>query len=817
VFWADVSKPEVAKAEFISIAKLLGKEVSSVEEACVLLSNAKKLCLLILDNADDPEFDYNVYLPSKMQGSVIITSRVADCKQYSTVLWEALTSLDPGDSRVLLFKAARIPEKHWEANAEAAESIVRLLGSHTLALIQAGAYIARRHANLQDYPEKFQQQRRRLLEFRPSQAKPRYSDVYATFEASIEVLSRDALQLLSILSMFHQSSLSMTIFEKAWVGSKEAARKTPKSNPDIGDISSWEVSQLYLFADMSGNETGLDVLNEWHVSQLPAFIDVKSHRWDSYQLDEAVYLLESLSLITVAEQNGAREISMHPLAHAWAKDRQEPEAKTKSWITAGSVIALSVRGSASRERVERYLQPHIQSYIDEKIKSNIICGLQRNILALVWTCSWMLVQMRDDARLERLLDELFREAGLDPTQVEPSLVPLYHLRSYSHGVNGHWKTAGDIIEQVVEMRRESLPDTSPNSIAAQHMLACAYEKNGQVTEATELLEHVINIDAKTLPESHPCLLELRHKLASTYLRGGKIQDAIKLFEHVLENRTTLAETHQDRLGSQHELARAYLENEQIEKSIKLFEHVVKIEAITVAETHPDRLVAQHELARAYLKDEKIKEAVELLEHVVKIEAMTLAKTHPDRLVAQHQLARAYLKDEKIKEAVELLEHVVKIKAMMLGETHPDRLASQHELACAYLKDGKIKEAVELLENVVKIEAITVAETHPNRLVSQHELARAYLKDGKIKEAVELLEHVIKIKATSLAETHPDRLVSQHELARAYLKNGQTMESVKLLDHVVKTEATTLAESDPSRIASQKLLRRALKRLPAHRP
>jgi hypothetical protein len=41
---------------------------------------------LVLDNADDPNFDYHVYLPSGIQGSVIITSRVADCQQYSTIL-----------------------------------------------------------------------------------------------------------------------------------------------------------------------------------------------------------------------------------------------------------------------------------------------------------------------------------------------------------------------------------------------------------------------------------------------------------------------------------------------------------------------------------------------------------------------------------------------------------------------------------------------------------------------------------------------------------------------------------------------------------
>lgn len=336
MFWADVSNPDIAKAEFISIAKLLGKEVSSVEDACALLSNTKKPCLLILDNADDPNFDYHVYLPSGMQGSIIMTSRFADCKQYSTTVWEALTSLDQEDSRALLLKAARIPKEHWATHAEAAESVVCLLESHTLALIQAGAYIARCHCNLHDYPKTFQQQRRRLLEFRPSQARSRYCDVYATFEASTKALSGDTLQLLSIVSMLHASFLSTSIFKRAWAGSQKVISGASESTPELGDISSWDVSQLYGLIYMSDSETGLDALNLWHASQLPAFIGAKDHQWDPYRLEEAIYLLGSLSLITVAEQNGVRGISMHPLAHAWAKDRQEREAKKKqldsSWF-----------------------------------------------------------------------------------------------------------------------------------------------------------------------------------------------------------------------------------------------------------------------------------------------------------------------------------------------------------------------------------------------------------------------------------------------------------------------------------------------------
>jgi tetratricopeptide (TPR) repeat protein len=793
---------------------MLGKDVNSVEDACGLLANLKQSYMIILDNADDPNFDYQVYLPSSVQGVVIMTSRFVDCKQFSTSGWEALINLDQDECRELLLKAAGIPKQHWEAHKEATNNIVHLLGSHTLALIQAGAYVSKGHCSLSDYPRIFQQQRRRLLEFRPAQARSRYCDVYTTFEASAEVLSEDALQLLGIISVLHFSFLSLSIFERAWEGSQLAGCVASVSESGLGDMSSWDVSQPPDLTDMSYNETGIDVLNEWHVARLPSFIGSDNRQWDHYQLNEAIYLLNSLSLITIVEQDGARGISMHPLAHAWAKDRKKTETRGQSWREAGSLLTLSTRGSTSRERVERHLQPHLQSLVDEKLKSDIISGHQRNMLALAWSCCWMLVQMRDDSRLERLLQEVYQEARLDSDSVQPGLVPLYHLLAQSRYFSGHHKMAVDLMEQVVKIRRETLAEIHPSRVLSEHLLAVVYYKSGQIDEARKLLEHIVKIRRKTLSETHPYLLDSQLILATTYLADGRIAEAITMLEHVVQiQERTLTKTHLDQLASQYELARAYQADGRIAEAIILLEYVAKIEETLLSETHPHRLASQHVLATAYLADGRIAEAITILEHVVKIQERTLTKTHLDQLASQHVLATAYQADGRIAEAITMLEYVTKIEETILSETHPHRLASQHVLATAYLADGRIAEAITILEHVVQIQERTLPKTHLDQLASQHELARAYRADGQIAEAITLLEHVVKIKEMTLAETHLSRLVSQHVLAIAYEADGQIAEAIKLLEHVVKIRETTLAETHPSRLRSQRALARALNLLP----
>ena len=81
VFWVEVSSPSIAKSNFTSVARLLGSSFDTIDDVLhQLISNLKTNWLLILDNADDPDFDYQRYFPSGNTETIIMTSRVADCQ-----------------------------------------------------------------------------------------------------------------------------------------------------------------------------------------------------------------------------------------------------------------------------------------------------------------------------------------------------------------------------------------------------------------------------------------------------------------------------------------------------------------------------------------------------------------------------------------------------------------------------------------------------------------------------------------------------------------------------------------------------------------
>ncbi|KAH7401028.1 P-loop containing nucleoside triphosphate hydrolase protein [Phaeosphaeria sp. MPI-PUGE-AT-0046c] len=712
VFWVDVGNPSTAKNGFLAVAKALGFSAKGVEESLQLLSNTKDRWLLVLDNADDPEFDYAAYIPSGNQGAVIITSRVRECSQHSTLPTEALEGLDEEHSTQLLLKAAHIPKESWQSCKEQARAIVGLLGSHTLALIQAGAYIAENYCQLSEYAEEYKQLRKRLLRHYPKQQQSRYQHVYATFEASITVLNeakdevgRDALDLLAVFSMLHSDMLPLHLFRDAWKGARHVLE---------GDHDDDKMDGTY-------------ALEQWHVSQLPEFIDSQANEWDDYRLNKACALLTSLSLVTRHRSNNLDGLSMHPLAHAWAKDRLEDKQQQAAWMCAGCLLAMSWNQPEMwqmfRKHRELDLKLHLQSLLSPSVETMLPYDTRDMIIPILLKSGWALYTWREDNSLESLLQGIYNALQIVPHNPSKEHIEIWNLAGLNLTDMGYIREAVELLKYVVQMRKTSLSKTSPLQLDSQCALAVAYTANRQTEEAIGLLEHVVKV-----------------------------------------RETTLAETHHDRLASQHNLALAYNDSGQTKEAIELLEHVVKIRETTVAETHPEWLASQHVLAMAYLDSSQTKEAIELLEHVVKIRETTLAETHPDRLTSQHVLAIAYLESSQTKEAIVLLEHVVKVRETTLAETHPDRLTSQHVLAIAYLESSQTKEAIELLEHVVKVRETTLAETHPDRLASQYTLALAYWDNSQTKEAVRLLEHVVKIRQITLPATHPDRQASEGCLA-----------------------------------------------------
>ena len=743
--------------------------------------------LVIVDNADDPQRDYSAYIPSGMSGDVLFTTRVSECETYNTVGSEKLNDLEPELARELLYRAADIPKNRWKEEEKAATDILTILGSHTLAIIQAGAFIKKGLCSLEQYPDVFKRQKGKLLKFHAKQNLSTYGNVYATFEVSVEYLQKfasteasDALDLLHVIAFMHNSGISETMFQRA----SEYASKLGNSKPNGGDESLWSLVS--------------------HIARLPKYVQGWTGFEDRIRWREACTALENLSIITVHKNDDSFAISMHSLIHAWAKERQDLRSQGRAWQAAATIVALSCEDCWDFDSILLAIQPHVRACVNSEIEDYTCTLSDMEAAQICFQLAHVLYIKKDYRSLDTLVKRIrlrLRDKFDNDHEVAREIKSITGIIYTDQGRYGE---AVAVYQDIIESCSRTLPDDDPERLTVQRELALAYQSNQQFEKAVQLFEHIVMVEER-LGEDRSDRFNSQHALNFAYRENGQIEKAVQLLDHIVKVEKNLVKDRANRLDSQDELAQLYFHNGHITEAIKLLEYVVKIRETSQVEDHPERLHSQLELARLYQENGQVTKAIQLFEYVVKIKQKSLAEDHPDRLDSQHELAYSYHANGQITKAIQLLEYVAKIKETSLAENHPGRIRSQYQLAISYRKDGQLTKAIALLEHVLVIQKTTLGEDHSERLISEQDLAFCYSKAGQFTKAIALLEHVLSVQKRTLAEDHPDQLISQQMLALRYTESGQFTKAIALFEHVVSVQTTTLAEDDYKRLASQNAL------------
>ena len=534
----DVSDHSLAEAGFLGIAgrlQLLSHELKDVLQD---LANLKESWLLILDNADDPSIDYQKYFPSGSWGVVILTTRNEQCHRHAPRSYITLEGLSDIEAQSLLFDTAQIVDGQHGNTKDDAQAVSKLLGSHPLALIQAGTYVACGHSTLQDYPNVYARQRERLLRLGPSQAQPRYQNVYATFEASADALrsdselASDAQELLSFLASLRRTPLPLSWFKAAWMTART-------------------------ICSGKGDDDRIEYVTPWHVSKLLPMISTEKDEWDPFRLTRAVSQLKALALVSTNfdQDLGFRSLSMHSLIHAWANERRKSKERQDAWISAASFLSICSQTDIAWQPHELEIYPHVQALASSEMSIIFADKPLDMIVNLYLFLGWMLYEVRDDTGLAVLLERLFIHNGWDETTLIPECEEAWYLKANSHLRLGEFDKAIVLLNQMSECNELHEPANSHAMTKLQAAQIRAYLGGGQEKKAIKLMEEILN-SLEGNDELLSLRLSLKHNLATTYHRCGKAEQASSLSNQIYDE-------FGENLQSRREDPCALLENMQI--------------------------------------------------------------------------------------------------------------------------------------------------------------------------------------------------------------------------------------------------------------
>ena len=705
VFWVDVSTEALAAADFFRIAESLQISAQTWRDVCRGLSTLQNPRLLVLDNADDRKVDYHRYFPSGIRGMTLVTSRNPELRQRATSRYLPLDELSDTAAQTLLLAAAGpLVEQHSKLKDDATK-VARLLASHPLAIIQAGAYISRGHCTVAQYPQVYERQRQQLLRYRPSHAQSRYGDVYTTFEASADILQSskdkaavDALQLLPILATLSSTRLPLSLFGEAWQGAQHILGRS-------------NVGRAVEGAALRG-------LTLWHVSKLPELLQVDAPEWDPFRLLEAMYLLKAFSLVTIETGNGDLNVSSHPLIHAWARDRQNGTEQHRGWLTSACLLITPDANHSYWLRQQRRLQPHVQALAS-------------------WPMPIVFAQEPPELVVDIVLDCVYRLRRMDTNQASLSLMQKVcaHLGLDAMTVDGRWRWL--------------------YAWMADTLLKC-----DQPTEAVKVFEQILHFDEQTKSDDQPTPLRLQHRLAMAYDCIGKFQKALEILEDVVNTREQEFEGNDlqwlDLLASARELAKLYKKQGRTKDALVLMEQVVKKQEMTLDQDHRDRMNTEYQLAVCYAGQGLLREAYDQMQHVVDVGRRVLSQYDPNRLVSEHALA-VYAWELGFREqGYDLMKHAVNVRQEILEETDPDRLDSENSLAVfSWELDLRDSNGYDLMNHVVSVQRRILDERHSNQLMSEHGLSIYSWEMGYRERAYTLMQHVVDIRRLTLAADNED--------------------------------------------------------------
>lgn len=269
VFWVDASSHHTLERAYQTIGCMCGIE-EDIEQIQTWLSICEEPWLLIVDNVDDPSRDISRYLPIGNRGTVLVTTRNSDCQIQATVGTHEVGRMSYDDAITLLLRTAAIKEP-LKASRKVAGLIVKTLGFLALAITQAGAYIQQKKCTLPEYYDEYSRQRQQLPDYQSIQAGQDHAfTVHMTGEIAISMIrdmvsesAEDALRFLQVCSFWHWDGITESILEAGYRFNK----------------------QLY----------------------------------DPLRFKQLISILSSFSFMSTDQISG--HISMHPMVHAWARDR----------------------------------------------------------------------------------------------------------------------------------------------------------------------------------------------------------------------------------------------------------------------------------------------------------------------------------------------------------------------------------------------------------------------------------------------------------------------------------------------------------------
>jgi tetratricopeptide (TPR) repeat protein len=703
----------------------------------LLVDNADGSLLVDTSNGNSEGLALARFVPESQYGTVLFTTTSQSLSPLCHVAIK-LEGIGEDVSDVLLFTSAARPQPVTLTTSRIAKDICQKFGSLPLAITRAGAAISNGVCTLKNCLEMFERSLTKVRKMARDKAEPSGTTpsqfVCATFEMLIPEASKEALQLLKLLSFMQSQRFHPQILVKA-VLNPQRQNSADKKLKKAGSASSFKlpswnrmpreiVRAVYGFLQRQG--------------ELPAFPHILRSLRDADpeevqdKLREIFAHLRDLSLIDRNEEDGT--YGMHSSISWWIRASM-PFKEKQVWcqaacnVLASAILLPPVGAEDDDVQLRRRCLPHIQHVRD---------------------------QQHQLEKLGKELEKKQKERERPWLNTSPTLDKARLLRdakfSMAYAESGMFRESQDLMKVVDDYLSKTVGLEDPVAVRVRLFLAETHWWLGNPGDARRLQKELFDACAKGLGEEHVDTLRASEKLGSSYWQLGKYDDGRKFAEKAVNGyRKIYVSGHVDKSQALTTLGRCYGKLADFDRAVELHEEALT--SLKLAEQEADTkygdqiMFVKENLAMArydrhrynFSGKDDLRKAEILQDEVFMNHREKLGKEHPKTLWAMCNLARIKAATGKLEEAEQMIKTGLPVAARTIGIDHVGTLMGKTYLGQILIEAEKLGEAELLLFEVVgTYRTRDGEEMHGDHLVAASFLLGCYRQLKKYQEA-EIME------------------------------------------------------------------------------
>ena len=387
---------------------------------------------------------------------------------------------------------------------------------------------------------------------------------------------------------------------------------------------------------------------------------------------------------------------------------------------------------------------------------------------------------------------------------EQSFGPNHHSVASALGnLGGLLQTANRLAEAEPLMRRalviseESLGPKDPHFATALNNVANLLQVTNRLTEAEPLMRRALAIDEESLGPNHPKVATTLNNLAHLLRATNRLAEAEPLLRRALAIREqSFGPNHPGVASALNNLAVLLQHTNRLAEAEPLMRRALAIYEQSFGPNHPSVASALSNLAQSLQATNRLTEAEPLMRRALAIHEESLGLGHPDVARDLNNLGRLLQATNRLTEAEPMLRRALAIYEESLVPNHPDVSMALSNLALLLQAMDRLAEAEPLVSRALDIGERSLGPNHPDVAISVGVLAKLLKATNRLAQAEPLMRRALALEEQGFGPNHPRVATALNNLALLLGATNRPAEAEPLLRRALAIDQESLGPNHP---------------------